>query len=369
MDEQRWSGRPLLGALVRLVAVFLPVLAGVTTGGLVTQLVDGWGRLPLAVGCAATGVWLVERAARRLLPLAALLELSLLFPDRAPSRFRVALRAGSTRDLRQAVSGVRGQRPAEAAEQVVTLLGALARHDRGTRRHSERVRAYTDLVAEQLRLPRADRDRLRWAALLHDLGKLTLEPALLGKPSGLTDDEWHSVRGHPSAGAALAVGLVDFLGPWFDVVAQHHERWDGRGYPAGLAGEHITLGARIVAVADSFEVMTAGRPYRGPLSAERARAELVRCSGEQFDPQVVRAFLDVSLGRLARVAGPMAVLATVPLALDPPPDPVSLAPGAVLDPGVAAHATAVPSGHDASGGLPVTGHEHDGGAAVAADQR
>ena len=265
-------------------------------------------RARAAAGAAAAGaarrarrLGAADPAGRGLLPLAALLDLSLLFPDAAPSRFRTALRAGSTRELTRTLQGP--QRPAEAARTVVALLAALARHDRDTRRHTERVRAYTDLLGEALRLPQADRDRLRWAALLHDLGKLSVAPAVLRKPARLDDREWEVVRGHPAAGAELAAGLEPFLGEWFSGIRQHHERWDGGGYPDGLAGEQIGRAARIVAVADSFEVMTAGRSYRSAMPAEKARTELVAESGRQFDPAVVRALLDVSLSRLERVRG------------------------------------------------------------------
>ncbi|MCU1692846.1 MAG: hypothetical protein JWM64_1937 [Frankiales bacterium] len=367
MSADRWTARPALAGLVRAYAVVLPLLGAAGLAGTVGRLAPGPlpVRLLLALLTALAVAAALARLGRRLLPLAALLELSLLFPGDAPSRFAVALSAGSTRELTQRQDGPSAA--AGPARDVVALLAALARHDRDTRRHTERVRAYTDLLGEALRLPEPDGDRLRWAALLHDLGKLTVAPAVLGKPSRLDASEWETVRGHPEAGARLAADLEPFLGEWFHAIGQHHERWDGTGYPQGLAGEQIGRAARIVAVADSFEVMTAGRSYRSALPAEQARAELVTCSGTQFDPAVVRALLDVSLARLERVVGPLAFLFAVPLVA--PHDVVGLPHGVALHPAVSTHASASASGHDAGGSPAVTGHKHDGGAAASADPR
>ena len=229
-----------------------------------------------AVAAASTAVlMLVNRLARRLLPLAMLLNLSLVFPDHAPSRFAVAARAGTVRSLEQLADRTRQAgrhcEPAEAAELVLTLLAALNVHDRCTRGHSERVRAFTDLLADELRLPQEDRDKLRWAALLHDIGKLHVSTKLLNKPGKPTEEEWAHLQSHPIEGAKLVAPLASWLGSWADVVVEHHERWDGAGYPNGLFGEQISLGGRIVSVADAYEVMTAPRPYRRPVSAQAAR--------------------------------------------------------------------------------------------------
>jgi putative nucleotidyltransferase with HDIG domain len=240
----------------------------------------------------------------------------MLFPDRAPSRFSVAFRAGTTRNLQEqlADAGRRGidDEPARSAERILTLVAALNRHDRATRGHSERVRAFNDLIAEELRLPQPDRDRLRWAALLHDVGKLEVPARILNKAGRPTEAEWDALRRHPEEGARIAAPLLGWLGPWAPAIVEHHERWDGTGYPRGLAGGEISLAGRIVAVADVFEVLTAPRPYRRPVSAGAARAELARCAGTQFDPAVVRAFLSVSLGRLQRVMGPVSWVAQLP---------------------------------------------------------
>jgi hypothetical protein len=258
-----------------------------------------------------------DRLARRLLPLAVLLRLSLAFPNEAPSRIALARRAASTRDLEARVEAAHrhgvADEPTRAAEQILSLVAAVEAHDRATRGHSERVRIYTDLLALELRLSQRDCDRLRWSALLHDVGKLEVPKKVLNKPSKLTTHEWSLVQRHPDEGARLTAPLRDWLGRWAIAIEQHHEKFDGTGYPRGLAGHDISLGGRIVAVADSYETMTASRPYRRARSAAKARAELVACSGTHFDPQIVRAFLEISVRRLTFASGPLSWLAQVPL--------------------------------------------------------
>jgi hypothetical protein len=260
----------------------------------------------------------MERAGRRLLPLAALLNLSLLFPDRAPKRFAVARRVGKPRDLQRQLqeAHARGNTGGEVAhmQTVLELVAALSVHDRQTRGHSERVRVFADLIADEMKLAPADRARLRWASLLHDIGKLEVPAAILSKPAKLNATEMDTIRRHPDEGARL-IGppLNAWLGEWAGAVPHHHERFDGRGYPRGLAGNEISLAGRIVAVADSYEVMTAVRPYRKPIGVSAARQELVKCSGAQFDPVVVRAFLNISMGRLWRVVGLGSWIAQLPL--------------------------------------------------------
>ena len=258
----------------------------------------------------------VDRIARKLLPLATLLKLSMLFPDRAPSRFRIARNAASVRKLSEQLAAARESgltaEPVWAAETVITLITALGHHDRRSRGHSERVHVYTELLAEELDLPEFDRDRLRWAALLHDVGKLVIPSELLNKPDRPDDEEWDALRKHPEAGAELCAPLLPWLGEWGTAIAQHHEWFDGTGYPNGLAGHEISRAARIVAVADCYEVMTTSRTYKRAMNPAAAREDLARCAGTQFDPAIVRAFLNVSIGRLRLAMGPLAMLSTLP---------------------------------------------------------
>jgi putative nucleotidyltransferase with HDIG domain len=251
---------------------------------------------------------------RRMLPLAALLELTLVFPDEAPSRFAVAKASGRTRDLKKHLSDDTGDREAnEAAAAVLSLITSLGDHDRRTRGHSERVRAFTDMLAEQVGIPADDREKLRWGALLHDIGKLEVDPKVLNKNGAPDPDEWEILHRHPIEGERLLGPLRDWLGVWAGAVAHHHEHWDGTGYAQGLKGEEISLGGRILAIADSYEVMTAARPYKKPLPAETARTELARCAGTHFDPRLVREFLEISVGRLWWTIGAAAFIAQLPI--------------------------------------------------------
>lgn len=323
-DEARWRGRPALSAAIRAFVFLAPVGAAVGASAVVAGILGNprsgaelaW-HLAIILGSSTLVLVGTDRLARRLMPLAVLLRLSLAFPKEAPNRLRIARRAASTRDLeervlRARVDGVVDE-PVRAAEQILELIAAVESHDRATRGHSERVRLYTDMLAGQLALPPRDRDRLRWAAMLHDVGKLEVPSKVLNKPSKLTNHEWEHIRGHPDAGARLIAPLREWLGPWAAAVEEHHERYDGAGYPRGISGSDISLGGRIVAVTDSYETMTAHRPYRRARSSAKARAELVRCSATHFDPTIVRAFLEISIRRLTLVSGPLSWLAQTPL--------------------------------------------------------
>ena len=321
--SQRWRGRPVHSLLLQIFVFAIPIVASVAASTLASSLgprprtplefVAWWAVLTVI---ALVVLLAVDRLARRLLPLAALLKLSMLFPDRAPSRFRVARNAASVRKLQEQLAAARERglkaEPVWAAETVLTLITALGHHDRRSRGHSERVHVYAELIADELDLPEFDRDRLRWAALLHDVGKLVIPSELLNKPEAPDDEEWHALRSHPKAGAELCAPLLPWLGEWGLAIEQHHEWFDGTGYPQKLAGHEISRAARLVAVADCYEVMTTSRTYKRALSPAAAREELARCAGTQFDPAIVRAFLNISLGRLRLAMGPLAILSTVP---------------------------------------------------------
>jgi hypothetical protein len=243
-----------------------------------------------------------ERVGRRLIPFAWLLRLGVVFPDRVPSRFSVALRSSPVRELQRQVLDGNGDEPTTAAA-LLALVARITAHDRRTRGHSERVRAYTELLGKQMGLSPDDLSRLRWASLLHDVGKVAVPGDVLNKAGSLAAQELELIHRHPIVGHRMIAPVAAWLGPWADSILEHHERFDGRGYPRGLSGASISLGARIVAVADAYEVMVTGRLYRGGLDELAARRELVRCSGSQFDPAVVRAFLLVPVRKLRWATG------------------------------------------------------------------
>jgi putative nucleotidyltransferase with HDIG domain len=308
---------------VRILAHGVPIAAAVVTSAVLSRrfqepdglldMVAQWG---LLFAASTVVLLVVDRGAKRLLPLAALLKLSMLFPDEAPKRLSVARRSGSVRRLQERLDEAKAlgadDEPTRAAEVILSLVGALHAHDRHTRGHSERVRWFSDLLADELKLPEPDRDRLRWAALLHDIGKLEVSPKVLNKPGKLVRREWRHIHRHPEAGARIVAPLSPWLGDWAQTIAQHHEKYDGTGYPHRLAGNQICLGARIVAVADAYEVMTAARSYKKASSAAAARRELTASAGTHFDPAIVRAFVNISIGRLRWVSGPIAWAAQIP---------------------------------------------------------
>ena len=321
--SQRWRGRPVHSLLLQAFVFAIPVVASVAAATAVSSLAPrpstalafvAWWAVLTVIALAV--LFVVDRLARKLLPLATLLKLSMVFPDRAPSRFRVARNAASVRKLQEQLVEARERgltaEPVWAAETVLTLITALGHHDRRSRGHSERVHVYAELLAEELDLPEFDRDRVRWAALLHDVGKLVIPSDLLNKPGTPDEQEWDALRMHPQAGAELCAPLLPWLGEWGLAIAQHHEWFDGSGYPLGLKGLQISRAARIVAVADCYEVMTTSRTYKRALNPAAARQELARCAGTQFDPAIVRAFLNISLGRLRMAMGPLALLSTLP---------------------------------------------------------
>jgi len=172
---------------------------------------------------------------------------------------------------------------------LASMIETLALRDRMTARHSAAVARYAAALAQALGRPREERELVHTAGLLHDIGKFAVPDAILLAGSPLSDEQWQLVRRHPADGARI-VRRLDGYGPVADVVLAHHERWDGRGYPRGLAGEAIPPAARLIAVADAYDVLTARDSYRKPVSTEQAIAELRRSSGTQLDPHAVEVF-------------------------------------------------------------------------------
>jgi putative nucleotidyltransferase with HDIG domain len=177
----------------------------------------------------------------------------------------------------------------EAYDRLVRgFVKAIEVKDLYTRGHSERVSELSVEVAEELGIPYDERRLTRYAALLHDVGKIGVPLCVINKPGPLDDDEFAEIKKHPTIGAEI-LRDIDFLAPAIDIVRYHHERLDGRGYPHGIGGDDLSLIVRIVTAVDAFDAMTSTRSYRRAFSVEEAVAELHRCEGGQFDPDVVAA--------------------------------------------------------------------------------
>jgi putative nucleotidyltransferase with HDIG domain len=192
------------------------------------------------------------------------------------------------------------------------LAAALEARDVETKGHSERVVAYCMRLGKALSLTDRDLITLEHGALLHDIGKIGVPDAILLKRGALTEDEWNYMRRHVDYGAQILRG-IDFLQGATQIVAQHHERFDGSGYPSRMEGDKICLGARIFAVADAVDAITSDRPYRQARSFADAAEELLRCAGAHFDPAIVRAFTGVPLdqwGEIRELANEPGMLTT-----------------------------------------------------------
>jgi putative nucleotidyltransferase with HDIG domain len=173
---------------------------------------------------------------------------------------------------------------------VTALARAVELRDSYTGSHTQRVTDYALLLAEELHLPAEEVRWLRIGTPLHDIGKIGIEDSILRKPGLLTKAEFEQMKSHTVKGAEM-VSAIPQLAPLIPIIRHHHERWDGQGYPDGLAGEQIPLLARIVAVADAFDAMSSERPYRRALSPQDAFAEILARAGTHFDPRCAQAFL------------------------------------------------------------------------------
>ena len=184
---------------------------------------------------------------------------------------------------------------------VRALSNAVEFRDAYTGKHAERVAAYGLEIARRLDLPMAQRPEIEFGFLLHDIGKVAIPDAILHKPDTLTESERELMAQHPLIGAEIVKG-IEFLESAAEIVRHHHERWDGQGYPDGLAGESIPLAARVFAVADVFDALTTERPYRHASPLPVARTMITEESGRQFDPAVVEAFNSIDDDTLIQIA-------------------------------------------------------------------
>ncbi len=175
---------------------------------------------------------------------------------------------------------------------LLALVSALDAREHETSDHSQRVVEYTTAIAHRLTIKGAELEEIARGALLHDIGKIGVPDAVLLKPGKLTPEEWVEMRRHPDIGFNM-ISAIPFLGVPAQIVLSHQERFDGQGYPRKMGSHEIHIGARIFAVADTLDAMTSDRPYRQGTTFGNAMAEINRCAGSQFDPEVVKAFNDI----------------------------------------------------------------------------
>ncbi len=199
------------------------------------------------------------------------------------------------------------------------LIAALDFRDAETQWHSRRVSLYARRLAQQLGMHEPDLTIIEHGALLHDIGKIAVRDGVLLKPGPLSPEEWKEMKQHAELGWGL-LQRVEYLRPASKIVLQHQEKWDGTGYPGGLAGEEIVVGARVFHVVDTMDAITSDRPYRKGRSFAVARDEVARCSGTQFDPQVVDAYLSVPAEEWERIRLDVETVAvlSIDLAEQPP---------------------------------------------------
>ena len=263
------------------------------------ELLTGFGDTEIAVECLKRG------AADYLLKPPRITDLVRAI-ERAQSRRKLALarsryHEGLARRVREKTAELTDalRRTADAYSSTLSaLVAALDAREHETSDHSQRVVRYTLAIADKMGLGGDDLDQIGRGALLHDIGKIGVPDSILLKAGPLTPQEWVEMRRHPEIGHQI-LQSISFLSQAADIVLSHQERWDGGGYPRGLEGAEIPLGARIFAIADTLDAMTSDRPYRRGVSYGEARAEIARCSGTQFDPACVEAFLSLTVEELA----------------------------------------------------------------------
>jgi len=181
-------------------------------------------------------------------------------------------------------------------EIVLALSKTLETRDPYSGAHSKRLASYSEKIAKHFKCSARETRELCWAALLHDIGKIGVEDSILHKPGPLTAREWEVMKSHSEVGAHIVKGLTG-LENIASIILSHHERVDGTGYPHGLKGDQIPIGAKIIAVVDSYSAMTEGRVYKAPRTHEEAISELENNSGKMYDPEVVKAFISLFSGQ------------------------------------------------------------------------
>jgi len=271
----------------------------------------GWTLLMIGVssGILAAGAawWVVQRITRPLRRLSATMsemartgQLASDFPA-AGGGSEVRLIEETFRSLTLSLEESQRARERSYVEAVGAVVTAADARDHETTGHSFRVALYAVTLARAMEVRGEELKAIEWGALLHDVGKMVVPDEILRKMGPLTEAEWHIMRQHPNWGFEM-LAEVSFLQPAvLDIIYCHHERWDGKGYPRGIAGETIPLAARIFAVVDTYDAITSDRPYRRARGHSAAIAEVRRVAGQQFDPDIVQAFSDIPEVELRRL--------------------------------------------------------------------
>jgi putative nucleotidyltransferase with HDIG domain len=275
--------------------------AGQKAPGALRILITAHQDFDVAVDAFEVGVYrLVPKPWKREILLGTLADAAASVLLRRENERLTALLAERNRELTALNAGL-DEKVRQRTDQVIgSLITCLDYRDEETMAHSKRVSLFSREIALRLGIEGAELTDIEWGAMLHDVGKIGVPDAILLKPGKLTEDEWKIMRRHASIGFHM-VSQVDFLQRAARVVGDHHERFDGSGYPHRKAGQDIYIGARIFAVADTFDAITSDRPYRKKQSDEAAKAEIARVTGTQLDPRCVEAFLGIADERWAEI--------------------------------------------------------------------
>lgn len=307
----------LSSAMIAVVAalVVLGLLGHLTTviGDAQLSRHIGWSLLVIALSAgtlSALTAWVVvrritrplKRLAETMSRMAQSGEIHRDFPS-SEGGSEVQLIEETFRSLVDSLEESRQARERSYVEAVGAVVTAADARDHETAGHSFRVALYAVALARATGIEGETLKAIEWGALLHDVGKMVVPDDILRKVGPLTDEEWLIMKQHPSWGYEMLAEVGFLQSAALDIVYSHHERWDGQGYPRGLSGEQIPLGARIFAVVDTYDAMTSDRPYRRARAHTQAVAELRRVAGEQLDPRMVEAFCDLPEVELRRLRG------------------------------------------------------------------
>jgi len=303
----------IVATLVSLVAVIFVQRLADTAGDAQLARQIGWILLAIALSAgtlAAGAAWLVvrrvtlplQRLATTMSRMASSGELQKDFPA-AGGGPEVRLIEETLRGLVGSLEESRQARERSYVEAMGAVVTAADARDHETSGHSFRVALYAVSLARAMGFGGEVLKAIEWGALLHDVGKMVVPDHILRKVGPLTDDEWLIMRQHPGWGYEMLAEVRFLQAAALEIIYSHHERWDGLGYPRGLAAEEIPMGARIFAVVDTYDAITSDRPYRRACSHQQAMAEVARVAGEQLDPRVVAAFTRLPEVELRRLRG------------------------------------------------------------------